>query len=225
LQADNFLAMLDKMGIGASAFVQSVQGDADKLSQVVQDMASASQSAFQDIKSGMDLLGAGASIGDVMAEVMKLSSGPGTLAATYAELSKATQALNQYLDVSSINIGKTGAALVEFADAAAKAAGGADNLTKLMQTFEQDFYTPGQISAAGITQLRGKVNAEGAALGLSADETDAQFLQNYNVAIANAQAAVAAGTMTNEQFAQLLVNLQQFGVDLHALNSAIDSAQ
>lgn len=208
LQADNYLAVLDKMGIGASAFVQSVQSDADKLSQAVQDLASASQSAFHDIKSGMNLLGSG-SLGDVMAEVMKLSGGPGTLAQTYADLSKATQALNTYLATASLNIGKTGAALVEFANDAAKAAGSADNLAKLMQTFAQDFYTAGQISAANTAQLRGKVNAEGAGIGQSANETDAQFLAAYNA---------VASSLTPDQ----LVAWQQFGVDLHDLNAALD---
>lgn len=216
LQADSFLAVLDKMGIGASAFVAGVQMDADQLFAAVQDVASAAQAAQADIKGGANLLGLGASIGDVMAEVMKLSDGVGTLAATYAYIEQATQALRADLELSGVDIGKTGAALVEFADAAAKAAGGSDKLANLIAQFDQAFYTPTEIAQASISKLTDTVNREFGAIGQNSSESMADFKANFLAALP---------TMTPEQLALWY----QAGVDFANLTSQVgqlnDAAQ
>lgn len=98
LQADNYLAVLDKMGLGASAFVQGMQGDADKLFAAVQDFASATQAANTNLGKGFKFMAMGAdeTLVSVMAFVEGMQQGGETLSAAYNRLAQAQQAYDQF---------------------------------------------------------------------------------------------------------------------------------
>jgi hypothetical protein len=125
IQADNYLAVLDKLGFAASAFVAGAQADADKLMAAVQDMAAATQQAQQDIKQGSSLLKNDTSIADVMTEVIKLDGANEKLADAYKRLQAEQQAFTSDLDHVTLESGKSAQQILEFADAEAQAAGGA----------------------------------------------------------------------------------------------------
>lgn len=97
LQADSYLAVLDKMGIGASAFVAGLQDDADKLFAGVQDLASVAQNAFTNIGKGFTFmaLGADAALPEVMKFVIGLNQGGETLSQTYQRLMQAQAQYDQ----------------------------------------------------------------------------------------------------------------------------------
>jgi nucleotide-binding universal stress UspA family protein len=143
IQADNYLAVLDKLGFAASAFVAGAQSDADKLMAAVQDMAAATQQAQQDIKQGASLLKNDNSIADVMTEVIKLDGANENLADAYKRLQAEQQAFTTDLDHVTLESGKSAQQILEFADAEAQAAGGASALAKLIDQFNKDFFTAG----------------------------------------------------------------------------------
>jgi tape measure domain-containing protein len=99
LQADSYLAVLDKMGIGASAFVAGLQDDADKLFAGVQDLASVAQNAFTNLGKGFRFmaLGADETLPEVMKFVIGLNQGGETLSQTYQRLMQAQQQYDQFV--------------------------------------------------------------------------------------------------------------------------------
>jgi phage-related minor tail protein len=211
LQADNFLAVLDSMGIGASKFAESAQADADALFKLVQDMAQTTQAVQADIKHNLSLLGDDHAIKDVMAEVFKLNAGGETLAQTYTNLQTSTQALSNDLKLAHDATSLTGTALVEFANDAAKAAGGAQALASLIQQFDAVFYTTGQQAAINMAQQRTNVASEMGRIGEDPSEGLAAFKQHFDA---------IRDTLSPEE----LVNWYQAGVDLAALNTQMRNA-
>jgi hypothetical protein len=99
VQANSFLAVLDKMGLGASKFVSAVQGDADKLLAAVQDFASATQAANTNLAAGFKLMALPSTqtLPMVMAFAEKMQQAGETLSQTYARLVQAQQAYNQFV--------------------------------------------------------------------------------------------------------------------------------
>jgi hypothetical protein len=99
LQADNFLAVLDQMGLGASEFVSGMQGDADKLAAAVQDFAGTTQLANVNLANGFHFLAL--SSDQTLVEVMKFVEGSQqageTLQQTYTRLAQAQQQYNQFV--------------------------------------------------------------------------------------------------------------------------------
>jgi hypothetical protein len=222
IQADSFAKVLDNMGIAASKFVSGMQGDADKLLAAVQDVAITTLAAQADIKKGMSLLGDDTSIADVVNEVMKLNNGSEKLADTYVRLQQETQGLHGILDAMGLSINKTGKDFLEFADAAALAAGGIQNLATLADQFSKDFYSSAELLQFQISALTTKVNKEFAALGEDPTESMEKFRKDFEAALP---------TMTPDQLSAWL----QAGVDLanltgdlkqvsDAANAAADAA-
>jgi uncharacterized protein YjbJ (UPF0337 family) len=99
LQSANFLAVLDKMGLGASAFVSGLQGDADKLAAAVQDFAQATQAANTDLGNGFHFLAlsANATLVDVMKFVEGAEAAGESLTETYKRLATAQTQYNQFV--------------------------------------------------------------------------------------------------------------------------------
>lgn len=211
LQADNFLAVLDHMGIGASAFVSGMQNDADKLFAAVQDEAAAAQQAQADIKQGMGLLGGNSSIADVVNEVMKLDGANEPLINAYQRLQGEMQAFKIDMDEATLAAGKTAQQVLEFADAEAKAAGGAQQLAKLLDSFNKDFFSAAELQAKAIDDQKTKVAGEANKIGEDPTESLAKFFADYQKALP---------TLTAEQ----IVQWKQFGVDLHDLYAAEQQA-
>lgn len=99
IQADSFLAVLDKMGLGASKFVDGMQGDAAKLLAAVQDFAATAQVANLNITNGFKFMALGAdnTLVSVMKFVEGLHHGSETLQQTYARLAQAQAQYNQFV--------------------------------------------------------------------------------------------------------------------------------
>lgn len=210
LQAGNIADVLDKLGVSADAFLSGAESDADKLIAQAQDLAATAVAVQKNIAQGFDLLGPGGSLADVLNLTISLQQSGEALSDTYARLIQEQAALKTNIDYAGISAGKTAADMVIFADAAASAAGGVDNLTKLISTFNQDFYTAAAQTATTYSALKEQVGNEGKALGEDPNESNAQFLQDYQKALP---------TLTAAQ----LVQWQQFGVDLFSLNSDINT--
>lgn len=208
IEAANFSATLNTMGINVDTFTANVTGDADKLIAAVEDVGTTTEQAQVDIKRGLGLLGDDTSVADTVNEVIKLNNGTETLAQTYADLQVETMSLKNDMILAGAQSGLTGVALVEFANDAAKAAGGAQALSTLIQSFDAVYYTSGQQANANISQLRTTSGNELSALGENPDESMQQFKEDFD-AIRN--------TLTPAQ----LVSWYQAGVDLAALNTAI----
>jgi hypothetical protein len=222
LQAENYVAVLDKMGIAASAFVDGMRGDADKLMQAVQDLASATQSAQQDITKGFGLLGKDSNIADVIAEVIKLNNGSEALAQTYARLEQQTQTMLQTFKAMNIDLGIVGAAFVEFTDDMVKAAGSLQNLQALWDSYFKNYYSAAEQTGITLSNLAQNAKDDLTSIGLSADTTMAQFRSAFEAEQAKDAAAVAAGTMTAQQAADDIVNWLKAGDALAKFTSAVN---
>lgn len=99
LEADSFLAVMDKLGLGASEFVAGAQNDADKLFAATQDFAAVAQNVNTNLGNGFHFmaLAADQSLVDVMNFVKGLNQGGETLSATYARLAQAQQQYTQFV--------------------------------------------------------------------------------------------------------------------------------
>jgi hypothetical protein len=99
LQADSFLAVLDKMGLGASEFTKGLQEDADALFAGVQDFAQATTAANTDLGKGFHFLALSADA--TLVDVMKFAEGAQaageSLSQTYARLAQAQAQYNQFV--------------------------------------------------------------------------------------------------------------------------------
>jgi hypothetical protein len=208
IQAANFADVLTKMGINVSDFTKGVSGDADKLLAATQDVGATALAAQQDIRKGLSLLGDGSTVADVVNETIKLSDGSATLAQTYANLQVESKLLLNDMLLAGEGTNKTGAALVEFANDAAKAAGGAQALADLITKFDAAFYSATQQAEVNISQLRKVSGTELKAIGENPDESMAQFKSDFDA---------IRDTLSPDQ----LVAWYQAGVDLAALNTAI----
>jgi len=99
LQADTYLAVLDKMGLGASKFVDAMQDNADQLLAAVQDFASATQLANTDLGNGFQFLAlkSNSTLVDVMKFVEGLQQSGETLTQAYTRLAQAQTQYNQFV--------------------------------------------------------------------------------------------------------------------------------
>jgi hypothetical protein len=208
LQAANLSDVMSQMGINIGAFTKSVQGDADKLLAAVQDAGQATLAATHDIAQGISLLGADGSVADVINEVIKLDNNNEALSQKYAELQISTQTLRVDLLLAHDAANMTGTALVEFADKAAKAAGGAQQLAQLIQKFDNVFYNATQQSAVAVQTMREKIGKEFAAIGEDPNESLDQFKQDFD-------------RVRDSLSPEDLVKWYQAGVDLGQLNDMI----
>lgn len=136
-----------------------------------------------DVNHGMSLLGDDKSLTDINKVVSELAQDNETLLQTYQRLQAETQALQQSLDLTGANIGKTGADFVKFADAAASAAGGVQNLQSLMQTFAQAFYSADELTQQNIKNTRKQADQALAALGLNTGISESDFRAAYEAAL------------------------------------------
>lgn len=96
---------------------------------------------------------------------------------------------------------------MKFADAAATAAGGVQNLQSLMQTFAQAFYSADELAQQSMENTRKQADKALSALGLDPTESLADFRKAYEAALPS---------LTAEQ----LVQWQQAGVYLAQADAA-----
>ena len=179
LQADSYLAVLDKMGVGASAYVKGLQGDADALFKAVQDLAAASQAAYADINRGIGLLGPDGNLGAVMAEVEKLAGSGEALADAYKRLVTENDAWRGSMEAANLAMSQSSVKTLEFADALAKAFGSASAMQQALATFDSAYYSPSELAAQKLANDQAQLGVAGAAIGQSPTETMAQFKQAF----------------------------------------------
>lgn len=96
---------------------------------------------------------------------------------------------------------------MKFADAAATAAGGVQNLQSLMQNFAQAFYSADELAQQNIANTRKQSDKALAALGLDTGISESDFRKAYEAALPQ---------MSAEQ----LVQWQQAGLYLDAAMKA-----
>jgi hypothetical protein len=206
MQGENLLAQIDasRGDSAASQIADQYRNDAAKLNEAAQMLLAAQV----DINHASGLLGADTGLADVAAIVNELSVQDETLIATYQRLQQESQTLRNALDLTGADIGKTGAEFVKFADAAARAAGGADALTQLTQTFAQAFYSAEELAVQNIKNLGIQADKALSGLGLDPDISKADFRAAYEAALP---------TLTPEQF----VEWQQAGIWLAQYTDAL----
>lgn len=175
LQAENYVAVLEQMGIAASKFVDGARDDADKLMQATQDIAQAAQEAQADLSKGIKLLGDNTTIGAVINEAIKLQGANESLAQTYARIAAQTQDVQKILEHLNVTTNKTGTDFVEFADNMAKAAGGLQALDQEVQKFISYYYSAAEQQQMQITDLAKIAKSDLEGIGLSDNTTMAQF--------------------------------------------------
>lgn len=208
VSASNTADVLKGLGINIDAFTKNVQEDADKLYAATQDVGATAKAALYDIKHGIGLLGEDGTLADVVNLTIKLNDGTQSLAQTYADLQVGTQLLRNDMTLAGDVTTMTSQQFVEFASAAVKAAGGAQQLASLISTFDKDFYTATEQVALNIASMTNNVNRELAGIGQSPGESLAQFKAAFNA---------IRDTLTPDE----LVAWYQAGVDLAALNKNI----
>jgi hypothetical protein len=235
LQSANYLAVLDKMGLGASKFVAALQGDADKLFAAVQDFAQTTQNIQINLGKGFQFLALGANetIVSVMKFVQGLQASGETLTQTYARLLQAQQQYNQfvaqfkpatvYVDPFEGSLAKLFDAMVaarkqanDLAIAAGASGASTEDLTNIQKAY-----------AAQMAQLTIQLEASAQSLAFSLGLTTQGSLDQINQEIARLQgqikarhhqrselrsgdsARVAAGDRSNEPAARQPISAQR----------------
>jgi len=211
LQADSYIAVLDKMGVAATKFTSGLQGDADALFKSVQDLAAASQAAYADINRGIGLLGPDGNLGAVMAEVEKLAGSGEALADAYKRLVTENDAWRGSMEAAALALNESSTKTLEFADSLAKAFGSASAMQQALATFDKSYYTPQELAANQLANDRAQLATQGAAIGQDPTETMAQFKQAFD--------AVEA-SLTPDQLAQWI----NFGNLLAQVTGEVNSA-
>jgi hypothetical protein len=195
-------------GKAASAIAEQWRKSADTLMDGAQFLVAATA----DLTKGTNLLGDGGTLTQIADVVTDLQQGGEKLVETYVRLSAQTKIIQQAFELAHVTIGKTGEELVRFADSAAQAAGGADQLTQLIQQFNQAYFSAADIAQQGIDQLRKASDSALSAIGEDPAETMAKFKSDFLSALPS---------LTPEQ----LVKWYAAGVALATYTSAVtDSA-
>lgn len=173
LQADNVVAQIDAARNDhlASQVAASYASNAQTLLDASQFLLAAQV----DIKHGQSLLGDDKSLVDINAVVGQLAQSNETLIQTYQRLQVETTTLQSTLDMMGVNLGKTGADFVKFADDAAQAAGGVDKLTALLQGFQAAYYSPKEIAQQQIAAYRKLADNALTGIGEATGESMADF--------------------------------------------------
>jgi hypothetical protein len=179
IQADSYLAVLDKMGLAATDFVKGAEGDADTLMAAVQDFASTTQEANTNLANGFKFMGLASdqSLVDVIKFTEGLQQSGETLSQTYQRLIAAQQQYDQYVaqfapqatfassyQSSLSGIYNSEIAAIAQANAYAQAAGAASASTKDLSNI-MDYYS--QQAAAATAQLQESAQEMAFSLGLS----------------------------------------------------------
>lgn len=180
VEAANFEDVMRTMGINIDDFTKNVVGDADKLLAATQDAGATTQEALADIHKGVSLLGDDGSVADVVNEVIKLNNGSETLQQTYQDLQVSVQSLKNDMMLAADQSGLTGTALVEFANDAMTAAGGASALQTLIQQFDAAYYTSGAQGNINVSQARSIAGSQLSAIGEDPNETMQQFKTDFD---------------------------------------------
>jgi hypothetical protein len=168
-------------GKAASSIAEQWRSSADTLMDGAQFLVAATA----DLTRGINLLGDGGTLTQIADVVVSLQQGGEKLADTYARLGLETKIVQQAFELAHVTIGKTGEELVRFADAAATAAGGADQLTQLIQQFNQAYFSAAEIAQLGIDQLKKASDSALAAIGEDPAESMAKFKQDFLAALPN----------------------------------------
>ncbi len=195
-------------GKAASTIAEQWRSSADTL----MDGAQFLLAATVDLNKGKDLLGPGGTLTGIADVVTGLQQGNEKLLDTYARVVAENDLMTQALALTGVNIGKTGAEFVKFADATAQAAGGIDALSQLVQTFNQAYFSASEIAAQSLKSLQDASNLALTGIGEDPTESMAKFKQDFLAALPN---------LTPEQLAQWY----QAGVALASYTKAVtDSA-
>ena len=224
-QAQSMIDLMDKLGLGATAFVSGLQGDADKLLAGVTDMANTAAEAQQNLGAGFKFMGLSATqtLPEVMKFVEGLQQSGETLQQTYTRLIQAQAAYDQfvgqfkpattYVDPFEQSIAQLYAQMgqsIDQANALAKAAGAAGASTQDLVNIQQTY-------AAQMAQLTVQLenSAQQLAFSLGLTETGSldQVTQEINALEGQAGSASSSvqsfgGAMTSAaQAASAATNL------------------
>ena len=99
LEADNLIAVMDKLGLGATALTKSLQSNADALIAAAQDMAQTATAANANITAGFKFMALTSTqtLPQVMKFVEGLQQSGETLSAAYNRLAAAQQSYNSFV--------------------------------------------------------------------------------------------------------------------------------
>lgn len=208
LQAMNFIAGLDKMGLGASKFVSGLMGDADKLFAAVQDFAATTQNININIGNGFKFLGLAGdqTLVSVMKFVQGLQASGETLSQTYARLLQAQQAYNSFVagfkpaatyvdsfEASMAQVYNTMLANTAQANALAVAAGASGAATEDLTNIQKSATMQ---MAALVVQLEASAQTLAFSLGLTTQGS----LDQINAEIARLTGSATTATSATQSF-------------------------
>jgi hypothetical protein len=162
-------------GKAAGAIAEQWRSSADTLMDGAQFLVAATA----DLTKGTNLLGDGGTLTQIADIVTELQQGGEKLVETYARLGAETQIVQQAFALARVSIGKTGEDLVRFADSAAQAAGGASQLTQLIQQFNQAYFSAAEIAKQGIDQLKKASDSALTSIGEDPAESMAKFKNDF----------------------------------------------
>jgi len=177
IQAEAIIASVaaSKIGEQASAIAEQWRLSADAL----MDGANFLLAATTDITRGLNLLGDGGTLSDIADLVTSLQQGNEALVDAYQRLGAETEIVQQAIELTGVNLGKTGKAMVEFADDVASAAGGVNALGQLVQQFDQAYFSPAEIAKVNADQAKKASDRALTQLGENPLESMAQFKADF----------------------------------------------
>lgn len=198
IQAENVIAQVDAAGAAgeASQVAEAYRSNAQTLSDAAQFLLQAEQ----DVKHNLSLLGDDKSLKDITSVVSGLQQAGESLLQTYTRLHAETDALKNALDLMQVDIGKTGADFVKFADGLAQAAGGSDKLQSLLSGFESAYFSPEEQGKQQAEYFRKLADTALSGLGESVGVSMEQFKADLLAALPKATPEEAAQWLQAAQY-------------------------
>lgn len=166
-------------GKAASTIAERWRGSADTLMEGAQFLVSATA----DISRGINLLGDGGTLTQITDIVGELQQGGEKLQDTYSRLGQESKVMTDALELTGVNIGKTGADFVRFADDVANAAGGVQALAQMISTFNQAYFSPAELAAQNQAALKKASDSALTKIGENPLESMAQFKADFLAAL------------------------------------------
>jgi hypothetical protein len=170
----------------AENVIAQIGGEADKVADAyratAQGLSDAAQfllAAAVDIKHGQSLLGDDKSLISINALVNQLAQSGESLVQTYQRLQTETKALHDSLDMMGVTLSHTGAEFVKFADAAATAAGGVQNLQALLASYGKNYFSADEQGQQQIAYFKKLAGDALTGIGEAADTSMAQFREDF----------------------------------------------
>ena len=165
LMAENQIAVLKLVGVNITSYTDKFIQDADKYAQAVASTAEAVKAMKSDFGTRNDILGGADKLQDLFDITEELMYSSESLSDAYNRIKVETLGFKDILTSIGVSIDKTGKDFVKFAVDIGEAAGGAQAISALYESFKKYYMTPEEQNRNNVYGLQQYAREQVADLG------------------------------------------------------------